>query len=128
MTNGKEKRYNGFMNLKMSPDEFSSLLEEKRKISDAEAALFAKSVGDNQAIKNPQTRQIALYSYSVSLFYSTRFDEAEKIIKSFIFTYMVRFLFKSPAIWIITLTIFSRSVFASVLIPRIAFIPPLFPS
>ena len=88
MTKEKEKRYNGFMNLKMSPDEFSSLLEEKRKISDAEAALFAKSVGDNQAIKNPQTRQIALYSYSVSLFYSTRFDEAEKIIKSFIFTYM----------------------------------------
>jgi len=87
MTNGKEKRYNELMNLKMSPEEFSSLLEEKRKVSDSEAALFAKNVAEDPAIKNPQTRQIALYSYSVTLFYSTRFDEAEKIIKSFIFTY-----------------------------------------
>jgi diguanylate cyclase (GGDEF)-like protein len=75
------------MNTKMTPDEFASEFARLYQGAPEEAFRYAKTVGEEKSIKNPQTRQNALYEYSIGLFYSARYDEAERTLKSFVFDY-----------------------------------------
>ena len=72
---------------KMTMKEFLDEVERIRKTSNERSFAFAEEVYGNPNIKNAQTHQAACYICAVSRFYEARFDEAEKLIKSYIFSY-----------------------------------------
>lgn len=75
------------MNHKMTPEEFLATATEKTGRSPEEGYRFAKEVSEDILLKNPQTRQAALFFLAVSLFESAHYDEAESIVKGFIFDF-----------------------------------------
>lgn len=75
------------MNERMRLKDFMAHYEEKAKVSPEEGFRYAQEVYENPNIKDPQTHQSAAYIYAVSLFYVARFEEAEKLLKSYAFAY-----------------------------------------
>jgi diguanylate cyclase (GGDEF)-like protein len=75
------------MKKSLTYEEFQAEFAKLAQKSYGEASPFAKEIAESPATKNPQTKQAALLDCAVSLFYGARYDEAEKLVKGFIFDY-----------------------------------------
>jgi diguanylate cyclase (GGDEF)-like protein len=75
------------MNEKMTIKDFMAAYNQKAATSPTAGFAYAKEIFENPNIKEPQTHQAACYIYAVSLFYEAKFEEAEKLLKSYIFSY-----------------------------------------
>jgi tetratricopeptide (TPR) repeat protein len=82
-----ETRYNGVMDPKLTSEDFQKEFARLYASSMQEASAYADSVSKDKSLENPQTRQTALYSASLILFYSAHYDEIEANLKSFVFDY-----------------------------------------
>jgi diguanylate cyclase (GGDEF)-like protein len=75
------------MNEKMTVAEFGAAFASESKLSQEAGLAFAREVYQNPNIRNPQTHQYACYLTAISNFYEARFEEAEKLLKSYAFSY-----------------------------------------
>jgi diguanylate cyclase (GGDEF)-like protein len=82
------------MKNKMSVEEFLAEFARQSQTSESQAYAYAKEIGESKTLLSPQTRQCALCRYAIGLFYNARYEEAEKILKSFAFDYE-KYPFKS---------------------------------